>query len=140
MIKNEENKGAMVPYRHFHFDGWDVYIGKNDVQNDELSLKFAKPQDIWMHVAALAGSHVIIRREKNSGPPPKEILQKTASLAAWFSKARNASMVKVNVTEARCVSKQKNAPPGEVVLRTYKTIRAAPVSPLSLFPDEEKQE
>jgi predicted ribosome quality control (RQC) complex YloA/Tae2 family protein len=88
-----------------------------------------------MHVASQAGSHVIVRREKNSGPPPNDILQKAASLAAWFSKARNAPFAKIHVTETRFIGKEKNAPAGEVTVRKFKTIRAAPTSPLKFFHD-----
>jgi predicted ribosome quality control (RQC) complex YloA/Tae2 family protein len=126
----------VTPYRHFIVDMWDIYIGKNDKQNDELTVNFGRPSDIWIHVASHAGSHVIVRRENETAWPPKEILETAASLAAWFSKSRNASSVKVHVTEIRFVQKLKNAPPGEVHIRKFKTLKVKPVSPQILFPDK----
>lgn len=122
-----------VPYRHLTVDGWHVYIGKNDGQNDELSTRFAKPWDIWMHVAAHAGSHVVIRRDKNADWPPRDLLLKVASFAVWFSKAKHTSYAEVNVTEARFVRKRRHAPPGEVITERCKTLRVSPKSPQDVF-------
>jgi len=133
--KNRSGKPEpTVPYRHYVFDEWHVYVGKNDAQNDELSIRFAKPSDIWMHVAAHAGSHVVIKRPKNTPWPPQDILNKVASLAVWFSKAKHTSYAEVHVTEARYVHKLRRSPPGQVVLDNYKTLRCAPVSPQDYFP------
>lgn len=123
-----------VPFRHFHIDGWDIYIGKTDAQNDELSIHFAKPSDIWLHVAGHAGSHVIIRRHKNQQMPPHEVLEKGAAMAVWFSKAKHTSFSEVHYTEARYVRKRRHAPPGEVMVDRFKSIRVSPKSPQILFP------
>jgi predicted ribosome quality control (RQC) complex YloA/Tae2 family protein len=122
-----------VPYRHLTIDGWDVYIGKNDAQNDELTTRFAKPWDIWMHVAAHAGSHVVLRRDKNAEWPPRDILLKVAAFAVWFSKAKHTSYAEVNVTEARFVRKRRHSPPGEVIAERCKTLRVSPKSPQEYF-------
>jgi predicted ribosome quality control (RQC) complex YloA/Tae2 family protein len=125
-----------VPYRRLTIDGWDIFVGKNDAQNDELTTRFAKPWDIWMHVAACAGSHVVVRREKNAPWPPKEILVKAASLSVWFSKAKHTSYADVDVTEARFVHKRRRAPPGEVIAERCKTLRVPPKSPQDFFPGD----
>ena len=122
-----------VPYRHLTIDGWHVYIGKNDAQNDELTTRFAKPWDIWMHVAAHAGSHVVIRRDKNAEWPPRDILLKVAAFTVWFSKAKHTSYAEVDVTEARFVRKRRHAPPGEVIAERCKTLRVSPKSPQEFF-------
>ena len=122
-----------VPYRHLTIDGWHVYIGKNDSQNDELTTRFAKPWDIWMHVVAHAGSHVVIRRNKNAEWPPRDILLKVAAFAVWFSKAKHTSYTEVHVTEARFVRKRRHAPPGEVIAERCKTLRVGPKSPQEFF-------
>ena len=75
-----------IPYRHFSIDGWDVYVGKNDRQNDELTTRFAKSNDLWLHVAGHAGSHLVIRRPERNAQVPQEVVNKVASLAVWFSK------------------------------------------------------
>jgi predicted ribosome quality control (RQC) complex YloA/Tae2 family protein len=125
-----------VPYRRLTLDGWNIFIGKNDAQNDELSTRFAKPWDIWMHVAAHAGSHVVIRRDKNAQWPPRDLLLKVASFAVWFSKAKHTSYAEVHVTEARFVRKRRHAPPGEVIAERCKTLRVSPKSPQEFFPGD----
>ena len=126
-----------VPYRHFSMDdGWNVYIGKNDSQNDELTTRFAKLSDIWLHVAGHPGSHVVIRRPDKTVQVPPAILQMAASLAVWFSRAKHTSYAEVHYTEARFVRKRRHSPPGEVVLERYKSIRVSPKSPHELFPSK----
>ncbi len=128
-----KTKQPKIPYRHFTVDGWDVYVGKNNAQNDELSIRFAKPRDIWLHVAAHAGSHVVIRRDKNADWPSKPVLAKVAAVAVWLSKAKHTSYAEVHYTEARYVHKRRKSPPGEVVLDRYKTVRVSPQSPQEMF-------
>ncbi len=123
-----------VPYRHFSFDMWEVFIGKNNTQNDELSTRFARSQDLWLHVAGHPGSHVVIRRPKGAAPVPADIVEKVASLAVWFSKAKHTSYAGVHVTEARFVHKRRHAPPGEVVAERCREVRVAPRSPHEFFP------
>jgi len=132
--KSKSKEPAAPPYRHFVIDEWDIYIGKTDAQNDELTIHFAKPSDIWLHVAGHAGSHVVIRRPKNSEIPPKEVIEKSAMMAVWFSKAKHTSYAEVHYTEARFVRKRRHAPPGEVMLDRYKSVRVSPKSPHELFP------
>jgi predicted ribosome quality control (RQC) complex YloA/Tae2 family protein len=122
-----------IPYRHFVIDGWDIFIGKNDAQNDELTVHFTKPSDIWMHVAQYQGSHVVVRRSKEKPWPPDEILRKAASLAVWFSKAKHTSSAEVHVTEARFVRKRHGSPAGQVIAERGKSVRTAPHSPHELF-------
>lgn len=132
-----EGKDTREAFRHYILDGWNVYIGKNDAQNDELTTRFAKPGDIWMHVHGFSGAHVVIQCEDNSPRPPKEVIAKAASLAVWFSKAKHASSARVHCTEARHVHKRRKSPPGEVMVEKYKTLRASPASPQAFFPDED---
>jgi predicted ribosome quality control (RQC) complex YloA/Tae2 family protein len=134
--KKAAAEAESVPYRHLTIDGWDIFVGKNDAQNDELTTRFAKPWDIWMHAAACAGSHVVVRREKNAPWPAKDLLLKAASLSVWFSKAKHTSYADVNITEARFVHKRRHAPPGEVVVDRCKTLRVPPRSPQDFFPGD----
>ncbi len=131
--KKEVQKES-VPYKRFVIDGWEIFLGKNSTQNDELSTRFAKPSDIWLHVAGHAGSHVVIRRPKNSPPPPAEVVTKAAQLAVWFSKAKHTSFAEVHVTEARFVRKRRHAPPGEVIAERCKAVRVEPKNPQDMFP------
>jgi predicted ribosome quality control (RQC) complex YloA/Tae2 family protein len=127
-------KAEKVPYRHITIGEWDIYLGKTDSQNDELSTRFAKPSDLWFHVAGHAGSHVIIRRKKGDAPTPNDVIEKAAALAVWFSKAKHTSYAEVHYTEARFVHKRRHSPPGEVQIERYKSIRVSPKSPHDLFP------
>jgi predicted ribosome quality control (RQC) complex YloA/Tae2 family protein len=122
-----------LPYRVLHYEGWEILVGRNSTQNDELSTRFAKPWDIWMHVAAHAGSHVVIRRPKNGPWPPHNVVEAAASFAVWFSKAKHTSFAEVHVTERRFVTKRRKSPPGEVQIQQYKTVRVAPLSPQQFF-------
>lgn len=121
------------PFRHFYTDGWDIYVGKSDSQNDELSIRFAAPSDIWLHVAAHPGSHVLIRKPKNKPPVPQQILKTAAQIAVWFSKAKHTSFAEVHYTEARFVRKRRHAPAGEVIAERCKSIRVSPHSPQEIF-------
>jgi len=122
-----------VPYRHYTYKEFDIYIGRNDTQNDELTVKFSKPWDIWLHVAAHAGSHVLIKRKKNTPWPPNEVLELAGSFAVWFSKARHTSYAEVHLAECRYVTKRRKAPAGQVQIQSYKTMRVAPQSPQEFF-------
>jgi len=125
-----------TPYRRLVIDGWEIYLGKNDAQNDELTTRFARPHDLWLHAAGHAGSHVVIRRPDRTTAVPPDIVKKAASLAAWFSKAKHASYAEVHYAEARFVRKRRHAPPGEVVLERYKSTRVSPCPPEELFPSK----
>jgi predicted ribosome quality control (RQC) complex YloA/Tae2 family protein len=131
----KKNDEPQVPFKKYLIDGWEIYLGKNSEQNDELSIKFAKPSDIWLHVAAHAGSHVIIRHKRDTPNPPKEVIRKAAQLAVWFSKARHTSYAEVHVTEARFVHKRRHAPPGEVIAERCKAVRVEPKDPKDMFSD-----
>jgi len=114
-------------------EGYRIWVGRNNAQNDELSLKFAKPDDLWLHVKDMPGSHVIARVPE---PVPDKTLLEAASLAAWFSKARNSSKVQVDYTRARYVRKPSGAKPGMVVYVNYRTVIVDPVDPAMLLPEK----
>lgn len=116
------------PFRHLNVAGWDIYLGKSDEQNDELSIHFAAGADLWFHAAGCSGSHVIIRRPKNSPPPPQVVVECAASIAAWHSKAKNSPRAEVHFTEARFVHKRRGAPAGEVMLEKWKSLKVVPKS------------
>jgi predicted ribosome quality control (RQC) complex YloA/Tae2 family protein len=125
-----------IPYRRLIIDGWDIYIGRNDAQNDELTTRFARPHDLWLHAAGHAGSHVLVRRPHRTVPVPPAIVNKAAALAAWFSKAKHASYAEVHYAEARFVRKRRHAPPGQVILERCRSIRVSPCQPEDLFPSK----
>ena len=120
------------PHSFTSSEGYQIWVGRNNVQNDELTLRFAKPDDLWLHAKNIPGSHVIVRVP---GPIPEKTLVEAASLAAWFSKARNSSKVQIDYTRAKYVRKPSGAKPGMVVYVNYKTVIVEPINPELLLYD-----
>lgn len=108
--------------------GWEVLAGKTDSDNELLSLKTARPNDLWFHVHGLPGSHVILRGPEGGRPDPA-LIKQAAAVAAWHSKARTAGIVPVSCTEAKNVSKPGGAKPGTVCIKREKTIKVRPALP-----------
>lgn len=106
-------------------DGFEILVGRSARENDRLSLREARPDDLWLHAAGYAGSHVVVRaREGTTGDVPGNVVEHAAQLAIWHSKARGAGgKVPVHMCRARDVSKRRGAPAGQVVLRQYETLR-----------------
>lgn len=130
----QQDKTPKYPYRHYTIDGYDIYLGKNSTQNDELSTKFCKPWDKWLHVAGHAGSHCVIRMQKNAQQnPPKHVVEAAAAFSVYFSNAKNTSYADVHYTEGRYVRKRRKAPAGEVIAERCKNIRVAPINPHEYF-------
>lgn len=109
-------------------DGFKILVGKNNIQNDELTLKIASKSDIWLHTKKIHGTHVIIRNENNE--VPDTTLFEAATLAAYYSKAKNSSNVEIDYTTVKNVKKSSGAKPGMVIYVNYKTIVVNPDSEL----------
>ncbi|MGE5629251.1 MAG: NFACT family protein [Solirubrobacterales bacterium] len=125
--KNTNKKVKQTKPMHFiSKDNIDIYVGKNNIQNDYLTLKFADKHDIWLHTKNIPGSHVII---KHFGIPPEGTLLEAANLAAWYSKGKNSTKVPVDYTEVKNVKKPNGAKPGMVIYSTNKTIYVDPKKP-----------
>jgi predicted ribosome quality control (RQC) complex YloA/Tae2 family protein len=107
---------------------WKALAGKTDADNDILSLKTARANDLWFHVHGLPGSHVILRGPEGEAATT-DLIKATAAIAAWHSKARNAGIVPVSCTEAKNVSKPHGAKPGSVCIKREKTIKVRPALP-----------
>lgn len=121
-IKGSKGKTSQKKSKPLHFissDGYDIYVGKNNYQNDELTLKFAKPKDIWLHTKKIPGSHVIVVYKGETFPDTT--LTEAAMLAAYYSKAQGSPMVPVDYTEKKNVKKPNGAKPGMVIYETNKT-------------------
>ncbi len=110
-------------------DGYEIYVGKSNLQNDELTLRFADSMDIWLHTKEIPGSHGIIRTN-GTGIASDTALEEASNLAAFYSKAKNSSMVPVDYTQRKNVKKPNGAKPGMVIYLTNRTIYVTP--------DEEK--
>ncbi len=115
------------PYREIELDGWTVLIGKRAADNDELTFRIAEPRDFWLHVADYSGSHVVIRNPDALDAPPREVLERSAQLAAFYSKAQNArGKIEVHVCRAGDVRKPRGAPAGLVELRRWEALKVYP--------------
>jgi len=121
--KNKEKlKPSLLSFRSS--EGYQLFVGKNNKQNDFLTFKVARGNDLWMHTKDIPGAHVIIRTEGKD--VPQTTLSEAAVLAAFFSKARGSSNVPVDYTPKKYVSKPKGARPGMVIYEQQKTIMAVP--------------
>jgi predicted ribosome quality control (RQC) complex YloA/Tae2 family protein len=110
-------------YRTVVVEGYEVLIGKGDAENDELTFGVATPEDFWLHVAGVAGSHVVVRNPERIAALPPTVVERAAELAAWYSKARAARRVDVHLCRVADVVKPLGAPPGEVDLRRWMRVR-----------------
>ena len=108
-------------------DDWQVLAGRTDAANDYLSLRLARPNDLWFHIRGMPGSHVLLRVPPGV-TPPRTTLELTAAIAAFHSKARQAGTVAVSCTEARHVSKPRGAKPGTVTIRKEIILKVRPLS------------
>ncbi len=115
------------PYREISFQGWVILVGRNARGNDHITTKIARDSDLWFHAEGLPGSHVLIRNPR-SVEIPQDVLERAASLAAFYSRGRNAGKVPVTYASARSVRKPKGAKPGLVVLSERRTMMAVPLS------------
>ena len=106
-------------------EGFEILIGRNNRQNDYLTMKLAKPDDTWLHVKNIPGSHVIIRNPQGRDIP-EPTLQTAAEAAAHYSRAREASKVAVDYTLRKFVRKPKGAKPGMVIYEHFKTVYVEP--------------
>ena len=109
-------------------NGFEVRAGKTDADNDILSLKTARANDLWFHVHGMPGSHVILHHP-NGGKPDNTTIKQAAAIAAWHSKARNAGTVPVSCTAAKHVGKPRGARPGSVSIKREKMIKVRPALP-----------
>ncbi len=118
--------GKGKAYRSVMVDDFEVLIGKGDADNDALTFKVGEPHDLWLHVANVPGSHVIIRNPDKLSELPRDVVERAAQLAAWHSKAREAGKVEVHLCRVADVSKPRGFAPGKVLLRTFKSVRVYP--------------
>jgi predicted ribosome quality control (RQC) complex YloA/Tae2 family protein len=124
--KKEKKKGRYAPREFISADGFKILVGRNNKENDYLTFKIAKPDDLWFHAQNVPGSHVVLKKgERKKHPTPKAI-QQAASLAAYYSQAKSSRKVTVIYTLAKYVKKSKNAPPGLVKVEKMKSILVEP--------------
>ena len=113
-------------YIHLTIDEGEIFIGRNNQQNEYLTHRFAKPTDIWFHTQDIQGSHLILRLNVE---PDDMILSKVAQYAAYFSKARETSKVPVDYTYIKNIKKPPGSPLGFVIFNTHQTMIVEPKKP-----------
>ncbi len=123
--KKKQAEGTSKPHHFISSDGFDIYVGKNNTQNDKLTLKFANSSDMWFHTKNIHGSHVLIKLGTDKNIPDRTLLE-AAGLAAYFSKARESSNVPVDYTIIKNVKKPNGAKPGMVIYDSYNTVYVNP--------------
>jgi len=124
----KETKLTTKPHEFISSDGFKILVGKNNKQNDHLTLKIASNDDIWLHTKNIPGSHVIIKTEGKD--VPDETIFEGAMLAAFFSKSRMSSQVPVDYTKKKNIKKPNGAKPGMVIYETNSTIYVTPTEEL----------
>jgi len=125
-----------TPFRTFTVTGgFQVWVGKNSVNNDLLTLKYAKPADLWFHARGSSGSHVVLRTGTGKGEPSRRALEETASIAAFYSKMKTAKHVPVAMTERKYVRKPRGSPAGTVTIEREKLLFVNPQLPRGSEPE-----
>ncbi len=124
--KDKRSKKIKIskPHHYISRDNIDIYVGKNNRQNDYLTFKSSNRSDIWMHVQRMPGSHVIIGSKGEE--IPDSTLEDAAILAAYYSKGKNSKHVNIDYTQRKNVKKPKGAKAGMVIYENFKTINISP--------------
>ena len=123
LTKNKEVSFNPIKYK---IDNYIVLVGRNNVENDYLTLKYAKKTDLWFHTKDFHGSHTILKIDNNLPYPSRDILIKVAEIAVKHSKAKNSSNVPVDYCEVKYVKKPSGSRPGMVIYTNNKTLNVNP--------------
>ena len=122
--RKRPRQGKLAPMRFASTDGYPIYVGRNNRQNEELTFRLARKDDIWCHASKVHGSHVII--SCGGTTPPDDTITQAAQLAAYYSETGDGQNVPVDVTPVKQVKKIPGGKPGMVIYHTYKTVIANP--------------
>jgi predicted ribosome quality control (RQC) complex YloA/Tae2 family protein len=110
--------------------GWEILVGRNNKENDLLTFKVARPDDLWFHAQGVPGSHVVLKRKDKKAEPSSGEIRQAAEIAAYFSKARQEAKAEVAYTFAKYVRKPKGATPGVALVEREKSILVKPGLPI----------
>ena len=122
--KKKIKAAKLAPMRFESTDGYPIYVGRNNRQNEELTFRLARKDDIWCHASKVHGSHVII--SCGGTTPPDDTITQAAQLAAYYSETTGGQNIPVDVTPVKQVKKIPGGKPGMVIYHTYKTVIANP--------------
>ncbi len=121
----KKQKITSHPYHYISSDGYDIYVGKNNYQNEELTFKVATGNDWWFHAKGIPGSHVILK-SNNEEELPDRAYEEAAALAAFYSKAKDADKVEVDYIQKKNIKKVAGAAPGFVIYHSNWSMVATP--------------
>jgi predicted ribosome quality control (RQC) complex YloA/Tae2 family protein len=124
-VHKKEKQEIVLPYHAVEFNGYHIWIGKNAKANDILTLKYAFKEDLWLHAKDVPGSHVVIKYKAGKNFP-KDVIERGAQLAAYYSKRKNETLCPVAVTSKKFVRKRKGDPAGAVVVEREEVIMVEP--------------
>ena len=137
--RKKVKQAKLAPMRFESTDGYPIYVGRNNRQNDELTFRLARKDDIWCHASKVHGSHVII--SCGGATPPDDTVTQAAQLAAYYSESTGGQNSPVDVTSVKQVKKILGGKPGMVIYHTYKTVIANPYANIVVDPlNVEKKE
>ena len=122
--KKKMKQAKLAPLRFESTDGYPIYVGRNNRQNEELTFRLARKDDIWLHAQKVHGSHVII--SCGGTVPPDDTVTQAAQLAAYYAETTGGQNIPVDVTPVKQVKKPPNAKPGMVIYHTYRTVIVNP--------------
>ena len=122
--KKRVKAGKLPPMRFVSTDGYPIYVGRNNRQNEELTFKSARKDDLWLHASKVHGSHVIIACAGVT--PPDNTITQAAQLAAYYAETGSGQNIAVDMTPVKQVKKIPNGKPGMVIYHSYKTVIANP--------------
>ena len=130
--RKKVKQAKLQPMRFESTDGYPIYVGRNNRQNEELTFRLARKDDIWCHASKVHGSHVII--SCGGTTPPDDTITQAAQLAAYYSETTGGQNIPVDVTPVRQVKKIPNGKPGMVIYHAYKTVIANPYADIVVDP------
>ncbi|MGE5175856.1 MAG: NFACT RNA binding domain-containing protein, partial [Hyphomicrobiales bacterium] len=110
-------------------DGWEIWVGRSNTENDLITHRLSNPHDLWFHVVGVPGSHVILRRPSRNAIPKPRTLEEAAAVAAYYSKARKLTRVPVIYTERKFVSKPRRGKPGQAICTRERELLVRPAIP-----------
>ncbi len=122
--KKRVKAGKLPPMRFVSTDGYPIYVGRNNRQNEELTFQSARKDDLWLHASKVHGSHVIIACAGIT--PPDDTITQAAQLAAYYAETVGGQNIAVDMTPVKQVKKIPNGKPGMVIYHSYKTVIANP--------------
>ena len=138
--KKRIKQKKLPPLRFESTDGYEIYVGRNNRQNEELTFRSARKDDLWLHAQKVHGSHVII--SCGGTTPPDDTITQAAQLAAYYAETTGGQNIPVDVTPVKQVKKPPNAKPGMVIYHTYRTVIVNPYAEIVVdaLNAEKKQE